>query len=95
MAIFPKRNFTLENQLKTLAMEQALADILYESTGSLNVYKMSFENLCDNIELFNMAKKFPTEERTFSIDGKEEPISISAKQKPKIFKIQKSPAFIM
>ena len=42
---------------------------------------MEFETLCDNIELFSMAKKFPTDERTYSPTGKGETISISARKK--------------
>ena len=86
MAIFPKTIFTMENKLKTIVMEQALADILYEATENINVYNLSFENLCDNLELFSLVKHFPSQERKFFADGKKE-IILSAKRKPNLQKI--------
>ena len=89
MAVFPRANFTMENKLKTVAMEQALADVLYEATDNIAVYHMNFENLVDNIELFSLARKFPTEERSYSDDNGKTTINISAKRKLNLFKIQK------
>lgn len=42
-----------------LAIEQALADVLYEASGNENVYKIDFEYLCDKLELYSFAKEFP------------------------------------
>ena len=81
MAIMPKKDLTPESKLHLLAFEQAMADVLYDATGNEAVYSMEFETLCDNIELFSMAKKFPTEERTYSPTGKGEIISICARKK--------------
>lgn len=86
--VFPKANFTIENKLKTIAMEQALADVLYEATENIEVYKLSFENLCDNLELFNLVKQFPSNERNYETNENEK-IIISAKRKPNLHKIQK------
>lgn len=89
LAVFPRSEFTIENKLKTLAMEQALADVLYEATDNISVYHMDFENLSDNIELFSLARKFPTEERNYSDDNGKTFVNISAKRKLNMYKIQK------
>ena len=44
-----------------LAVEQAMADVLFEASGQEDVYKIGFEHLCDKLELFSMAKSFPIE----------------------------------
>lgn len=44
-----------------LAVEQAMADVLFEASGQEDVYKIGFEQLCDKLELFSMAKSFPIE----------------------------------
>lgn len=89
IAVIPKRNFSMENKLKTLAMEQALADVLYEATGCEDVYHMNFEMLCDNIEIFNLVKKFPSEERNYATQGSDKNIVIKANFKPKTHKVIK------
>ena len=57
---------TTENKLKSLAMEQALADVLYDATGNAEVYALQFEELYDNLEVFSLVKKFPSQERTIT-----------------------------
>ncbi|MCM1338681.1 MAG: hypothetical protein NC191_03315 [Muribaculaceae bacterium] len=53
-----------------LAIEQAMADTLYDATGDENVYKIGFEFLCDKLELFSLAKNFPLEKSECpSVDG--------------------------
>lgn len=89
IAVIPKKNFSMENKLKTLAMEQALADVLYEATGCEDVYHMNFEMLCDNIEIFNLVKKFPSEERNYATQGSDKNIVIKANFKPKTHKVIK------
>jgi len=60
VAVFPKRVITTpEIKYEMLAIEQAMADALYEATGSEDVYKLGFEILCDKVELFSLNKKFP------------------------------------
>lgn len=81
LAVFPKNKMLTENQLKTLAMEQALADVLYEATGNSDVYTMQFEELCDNIEIFSLINKFPSEERTYPSLTIAKPISLIANKK--------------
>ena len=81
LAILPKDTLRTSDSLRTLAMEEALADVLYEATGCIDVYKLQFEELCDNIELFNSVKKFPSQTRYYtSISG--DKMEISAKKKP-------------
>ena len=88
LAIMPKTGMTFESKLKYLAMEEAMADVLYASTGNEDVYSLEVENLADNIELFNLAKKFPTEERTYTPTGQDKEISISAHKKINLYKIK-------
>ena len=63
--IFPKEEMLTETKLKMLAFEQAMADILYESTQNTEVYSLPFEDLCDNIEIFSLVKHFPTRQRDY------------------------------
>lgn len=79
LTITPKYNYRTINALRALAMEQALADALYEATENQDVYKLQFEELCDNIELFKMIRKFPSESRTFVSSGGDT-ISLAAKR---------------
>ena len=88
LAIMPKTNIKFESRLKYLAMEEAMADVLYDSTGNEEVYSLEIENLADNIELFNLTKKFPTEERTYTPTGQDKEISISAHKKINLYKIK-------
>ena len=48
------------NHLDILCMEQALADVLYESTGIAKFYAFTFEELIDTIQSLCVLKKFPT-----------------------------------
>ncbi|MBE7713116.1 MAG: hypothetical protein E7Z87_05175 [Cyanobacteria bacterium SIG26] len=65
IAVIPKSAILDENtKLKLLAYEQALADVLYDSTKCKDVYNMSFEVMCDKLELFALTKKFPLNEPT-------------------------------
>ena len=65
IAVVPKSAILDDNtKLKMLAYEQALADVLYESTLCDDVYNMSFEVMCDKLELFGLTKKFPLNEPT-------------------------------
>lgn len=89
LAIFPKDSMSTEGQMKMLIVEQALADVLYEATGNTDVYEMSFEELCDNIEIFNLIKKYPTGKRTYVSQTLNKEISISANKKINTFKIQR------
>lgn len=72
-----------------LITEQALADALYEATGDVSVYQMEIEELCDNIELFNLVKKFPSEPRNYTSQSQEKPISLVAKKKINTTTIEK------
>lgn len=67
MIIFPKKIMRFECKLQMLAMEQALADVLYDATGNKDVYYLTFEELCDNIEIFNLVNKFPSKHRTMKV----------------------------
>ena len=87
--ILPKHKFQTINSLRTLAMEEALADVLYEATGNTDVYMLQFEELCDNIELFRMVKKYPSESRTFnSYNGNK--IRLTALKMPNVSKLQRA-----
>ena len=63
VAVLPKhriKNPYIKYQM--LAMEQALADSLYEATDNENVYKTAFEHLCDKLEVFSLVKSLPVSE---------------------------------
>ena len=51
--------FTVVNYLLNLCLEQAMADILYKVTGESRVYSLNTEELMDELETFNLVKKFP------------------------------------
>ena len=88
MAVFPKTNLQVPVRLYTLAVEQALADILYEATGNIDVYQMQFEELCNNIELFRLVKKFPSENRHYESYSLKKTVDISAKKRLNLSKIK-------
>ncbi len=81
LAIFKKNKLRATDALRTLAIEEALADVLYEATGNIDVYKLEFEELCDNIELFSSVKKFPSSTRYFTAQNGEA-MELSAKKRP-------------
>ena len=87
LLILPKQQFQTINALRTLAMEEALADVLYDATGNIDVYKLQFEELCDNIELLRMVKRYPSETRTFTC-SQGDTISLTAKKMPNVVKLQ-------
>ena len=89
LTITPKFGYRTINSIRALAMEQALADALYEATDSQDVYKLQFEELCDNIELFRMIRKFPTETRTFRCSATGERIEITAQRPINISSLQR------
>ena len=63
VAVLPKhriKNPYIKYQM--LAIEQALADSLYEATENENIYKAAFEHLCDKLEVFSLVKSFPVSE---------------------------------
>lgn len=87
LLILPKNEFSVSNALSSLAMEEVLADVLYEATGNDEVYGLQFEELCDNIELFGLAKKFPTDTRSYtSQNGKY--IELAANKRPNLYGLQ-------
>ena len=88
IAIIPRKEMAFETKLKSLAIEQALADVLYESTNNEEVYSLLFEDLADNIELFNLSKKFPTPERKYKPGSRDTDITLSAGKKINLHKIK-------
>lgn len=89
IAVIPKMSMSVENKLKMLVIEQAMADILYDATENPEVYALGFEDLCDNIELFGLVKKFPTTERNYYAQTLGKNISITAKRKLNIGSINR------
>lgn len=81
IVFIPKRAIDEKTKLKLLAFEQAMADVLFESTGNEEVYALGFEDLCDNMELFSMLKSFPTQERIYRPSGSDKTVTICAKKK--------------
>ncbi|MBE7709495.1 MAG: hypothetical protein E7Z93_03495 [Cyanobacteria bacterium SIG32] len=89
MLIFPKQYMTTEARLNSIIIEQALADVLYEVTGNPDVYSMQFEELCDNIELFALIKKFPSQERTYNSQSLQDVVTLKANRRLSLGKIEK------
>lgn len=87
--LFDKIHMSTENKIKTLAMEQALADVLFEATENEQVYSMGFESLCDNLELFGLIKKFPTEEKRCPATREYDEMTLICKKKPNFAKINR------
>ncbi|MBQ8459283.1 hypothetical protein IJ541_04180 [bacterium] len=74
------------NKKEILAMEQALADSLYEATGEPRVYALKLESLMDKLELFRVAKNFPTTP-TQVVGTNNEELYLVAKRKPNYINI--------
>ena len=71
-----------------LAMEQALADIMYDATGEVKVYNLSFENLMDKFELLRLSKKFPSPGTPCPTLTNDETLYISAKKRPQLYSLK-------
>ena len=89
IVIVPKPAMNVENKLKMLVIEQALADVLYEATQNKDVYAMEFEDLCDTIEVFNLVKHFPSESRNYFASSLQKEISLTAYRKLNLGKINR------
>lgn len=87
LLILPKKDFQTINILRTLAMEETLADVLYDVTGNVGVYNLQFEELCDCIEIFKMAHKYPTDNRVFITQAGNQ-LTLSAKKAPNTTRLQ-------
>lgn len=83
-----KTNIMPETKMKMLAMEQAMADVLYESSGNEKVYGMEFELLMDKLEIFSLIKKYPAD-TVPTLGADNEVFIMSAKKRPNFFKLDK------
>ena len=81
LLILPKQNFLVHNKLRMLAAEQVLAEALYDSTKNPEVFSLPFEQLCDNIEVFGLVKKYPTETRVFDTPHLGHQVELTATKK--------------
>ena len=81
LLILPKQNFLMHNKLRMLAAEQVLAEALYDATKNPEVFSLPFEQLCDNIEVFGLVKKFPSDTRIFEKHYTGETIELVATKK--------------
>ena len=89
LAFGPKTTYSPESKIKMLVIEQAMADVLFQSTGNIDVYKMNFEELCDNIEIFNLVKKYPSQERKYYSQSIGKYIAIAATKRINTASIEK------
>ncbi len=89
IALVNKDDFSVPNKLKCLAMEQALADVLFDATGDKRVFGLQFEELCDNIEVFRLVsdKNIPSEERTYYSSSLGDSISLHLNKKLKLHRL--------
>ena len=65
-----------------LAMEQALADVMYETTKDVRVYNLKLETLMDKTELFRVAKDFPTTPTPCVYNGEDTSLALTAYKRP-------------
>lgn len=89
VVLLPKETMDVDAKLCSLIVEQALADVLYEATGEVKVYQMEFEELCDNIELFSLVKKFPSVPRIYNSQSFHEPVLLKIDKKLNLNKIER------
>ncbi len=89
MMLINKNNMTAETKLYSLAMEQALADVLYEATENEDVYSMCFETLADTIETLSLLKKFPAQNDLYREDAQHKQVALRAIKRPNIAKINR------
>jgi len=92
IAVIPKHSIRkLSTKYNMLALEQTMADLLYEATGNEDVYKLSFEILCDKFELFSFAKSgFPMEPSLCkAVDGNEVSLVLKKRLNTNPYVIQK------
>ena len=54
-----KEGFTVTNYLLISCLEQAMADVMYESCRDEKVYALRIEELFEELESLNLVKKFP------------------------------------
>ena len=87
--LLSKYNMTPETKLCSLAMEQALADVLYEATENTDVYKLGLETLADTIENILLVRKFPSEESLHRETPDHVSVDLKALKRPNISKINK------
>ncbi len=87
VVLIPKESMTMENKLLSLAMEQALADVLYEATENEDVYKLSFETLADTLENILLVRKFPAAENLHRETPDGVSMDLKALRKPNVSKI--------
>lgn len=84
------RNFiNFYEKLHILATEQALADVLYESTQNDKVYALKLEELIDDIESFILAKRFPSESRRIIAENIDGSFDLNLKKRLNIYQIDK------
>lgn len=81
LLILPKQGFLVQNKLRMLAAEQVLAEALYDATKNPEVFALPFEQLCDNIEVFGLVKKYPTETRVFDVPHLGRQVELTATKK--------------
>ena len=92
LIVYDKKHL-LDNELKlkVLAMESAIADRLYDSTGDNNVYGLEFEDLNSLISQASTVKKFPA---TFIvmevINGKQKSVPVTFKRNVSIGNLKQS-----
>jgi len=80
--------FSTMHMIFTLAIEQTLADILYENCGNEEVYALSMEELLSNYESFMLIKKFPVKEPfQLSCQSLGRPVEITLKRRIQPYQI--------
>lgn len=86
IVILPKQNMPVSLKLQSLAMEEALSDVLFESTQNERLYSLYFEELADIMESVLLVKKFPSK-LSFDITGSDKPLELTVNKKPALYKI--------
>ena len=80
------------NLFTFLAIEQALGDVLYKATNDSRVYSLCFEEMIDNLEVFNLVKRYPSEYRYISPMNTGEEFQLRLLRKLPLFKLNEKVA---
>ena len=77
------------NLFTFICIEQVLADVLYKATKEPKVYSLCFEELIDNMEIFNLVKRFPSESRYIKAQATNEEFQLKLLRKLPLYNLNK------
>lgn len=89
-----RRDFVRDtgNLFTFLCIEQVLADALYKATNEPKVYTLCLEELLDNMEIFNLIKRYPSEVRYIKPHNTNEEFELRLLRKLPLYKLNEKTA---